>query len=162
MVKKGVCNRRAKKRGKPKIAAPFNVWRRHPDLNRRITVLQTAALATWLCRRSEKKWSGRTDLNRRRPPWQGGTLPLSYARSRGAHRTERPDTGQRLMPRHAPQPGRMATLRRNVSEFSETSAHRGVFHGCVDAVRTTWHPPPQANRVTRARSPSTIHLETDS
>ena len=25
-------------------------------------------------------WSGRTDLNRRRPPWQGGTLPLSYAR----------------------------------------------------------------------------------
>ena len=28
------------------------------------------------------KWSGRTDLNRRRPPWQGGTLPLSYARSR--------------------------------------------------------------------------------
>ncbi len=27
------------------------------------------------------KWSGRTDLNRRRPPWQGGTLPLSYARS---------------------------------------------------------------------------------
>ncbi len=25
-------------------------WRRHPDLNRRITVLQTAALATWLCR----------------------------------------------------------------------------------------------------------------
>ena len=26
-------------------------------------------------------WSGRTDLNRRRPPWQGGTLPLSYARS---------------------------------------------------------------------------------
>jgi hypothetical protein len=35
---------RKKKRGKPKIAAPFNVWRRHPDLNRRITVLQTAAL----------------------------------------------------------------------------------------------------------------------
>ena len=25
-------------------------WRRHPDSNRRITVLQTAALATWLCR----------------------------------------------------------------------------------------------------------------
>ena len=55
------------------------IWRRHPDLNRRITVLQTAALATWLCR--HKKWSGRTDLNRRRLPWQGSTLPLSYARS---------------------------------------------------------------------------------
>ncbi len=26
------------------------------------------------------KWSGRTDLNRRRLPWQGSTLPLSYAR----------------------------------------------------------------------------------
>jgi len=25
-------------------------------------------------------WSGRTDLNRRRLPWQGSTLPLSYAR----------------------------------------------------------------------------------
>ena len=29
-----------------------------------------------------KKWSGRTGSNRRRPPWQGGTLPLSYARLR--------------------------------------------------------------------------------
>ena len=29
----------------------------------------------------KKKWSGRTDLNRRRLPWQGSTLPLSYARS---------------------------------------------------------------------------------
>ena len=55
-------------------------WRRHPDLNRGITVLQTAALATWLCRH-KIKWSGRTDLNRRRLPWQGSTLPLSYARS---------------------------------------------------------------------------------
>src|SRR5205085_8137897 len=25
-------------------------------------------------------WSGRRDLNPRRPPWQGGTLPLSYSR----------------------------------------------------------------------------------
>jgi hypothetical protein len=25
-------------------------WRRHPDSNRGITVLQTVALATWLCR----------------------------------------------------------------------------------------------------------------
>ena len=25
-------------------------WRRHPDLNRGITVLQTVALTTWLCR----------------------------------------------------------------------------------------------------------------
>ena len=29
---------------------PCFYWRRQPDLNRRITVLQTAALATWLCR----------------------------------------------------------------------------------------------------------------
>jgi hypothetical protein len=28
----------------------------------------------------KKNWSGRTDLNRRRLPWQGSTLPLSYAR----------------------------------------------------------------------------------
>ena len=28
-------------------------WRRHPDLNRGITVLQTAALATWLCRQNK-------------------------------------------------------------------------------------------------------------
>ena len=26
-------------------------------------------------------WSGRRDLNSRHPPWQGGTLPLSYSRS---------------------------------------------------------------------------------
>src|SRR5579863_1408015 len=26
--------------------------------------------------------SGRRDLNPRRPPWQGGTLPLSYSRKR--------------------------------------------------------------------------------
>ncbi len=29
-----------------------------------------------------KKWSGRRDLNPRHPPWQGGALPLSYARVR--------------------------------------------------------------------------------
>src|SRR5690349_1203807 len=27
--------------------------------------------------------SGRRDSNSRRPPWQGGTLPLSYSRKRG-------------------------------------------------------------------------------
>jgi hypothetical protein len=27
--------------------------------------------------------SGRRDLNPRRPPWQGGTLPLSYSREVG-------------------------------------------------------------------------------
>src|SRR5262249_55144903 len=27
------------------------------------------------------RWSGRRDLNPRRPPWQGGTLPLSYSRN---------------------------------------------------------------------------------
>ena len=29
-------------------------------------------------------WSGRRDLNPRRPPWQGGTLPLSYSRGSNA------------------------------------------------------------------------------
>jgi hypothetical protein len=28
----------------------------------------------------QKKWSARQGLNLRHPPWQGGTLPLSYAR----------------------------------------------------------------------------------
>ena len=37
-------------------------WRRHPDSNRRITVLQTVALATWLCRHNrygagERTWT---------------------------------------------------------------------------------------------------------
>ena len=29
-------------------------------------------------------WSGRRDSNSRHPPWQGGTLPLSYYRTLGA------------------------------------------------------------------------------
>jgi hypothetical protein len=33
-------------------------------------------LTTWLCR----LWSGKRDLNPRRQPWQGCTLPLSYSR----------------------------------------------------------------------------------
>ena len=33
-----------------RLATPWNLWRRQPDSNRWITVLQTAALATWLCR----------------------------------------------------------------------------------------------------------------
>ena len=61
----------------PSLYVPIK-WRRHPDLNRSITVLQTAALPLGYA--AVKKWSGRTDSNRRRPPWQGGTLPLSYAR----------------------------------------------------------------------------------
>ena len=36
-------------------------------------------LTTWLCRLLNK-WSGKRDLNPRPPPWQGGALPLSYAR----------------------------------------------------------------------------------
>ena len=27
-----------------------------------------------------KRWSGRPDSNRRRPPWEGGILPLNYSR----------------------------------------------------------------------------------
>ena len=39
-----------------------------------IKVLQTSALATWLCR-PKKRWSERRDSNPRQPPWQGGALP---------------------------------------------------------------------------------------
>ena len=38
-------------------------------------------LTTWLWHRV---WSGRRDSNSRHPPWQGGTLPLSYYRTHGA------------------------------------------------------------------------------
>ena len=38
-------------------------------------------LTTWLWHRV---WSGRRDSNSRHPPWQGGTLPLSYYRTLGA------------------------------------------------------------------------------
>jgi hypothetical protein len=46
--------RAVEKRGKLASFTPLYDWRRHPDLNRGITVLQTAALATWLCRRLVK------------------------------------------------------------------------------------------------------------
>ena len=36
-------------------------------------------LTTWPSRRN--RWSGKRDLNSRRQPWQGCTLPLSYSRS---------------------------------------------------------------------------------
>ena len=32
---------------------------------------------------ASESWSGRRDSNPRRPPWQGGTLPLSYSRNGG-------------------------------------------------------------------------------
>ena len=38
-------------------------------------------LTTWLW---HLVWSGRRDSNSRHPPWQGGTLPLSYYRTHGA------------------------------------------------------------------------------
>ena len=38
-------------------------------------------LTAWLWHRV---WSGRRDSNSRHPPWQGGTLPLSYYRTHGA------------------------------------------------------------------------------
>ena len=48
------------------------IWRRHPDLNWGIKVLQTFALPLG---HGTKKWSGRRDSDPRHPPWQGGTLP---------------------------------------------------------------------------------------
>jgi hypothetical protein len=61
--------------------APF--WRRHPDLNRGIRVLQTHALPLGYVAASARgdgisesgKWSGRRGSNSLPPPWQGGALP---------------------------------------------------------------------------------------
>ncbi len=58
------------------------MWRRHPDLNRRIGGFADLCLTTWLCR--HLFWSGKRDLNPRLQPWQGCTLPLSYSRSKGS------------------------------------------------------------------------------
>src|SRR6185436_16686751 len=42
--------------------------------------------------KSADLWSGRRDLNPRRPPWQGGTLPLSYSRKSKGPVRYRPST----------------------------------------------------------------------
>ena len=52
-------------------------WRCHPDSDRGIKVLQTFALPLGY---GTEVWSGRRDSDPRHPPWQGGTLPLSYYR----------------------------------------------------------------------------------
>ncbi len=57
------------------------IWRRHPESNWGIKVLQTSALPLGY---AAKKWSGKRDSNSRPPPWQGGALPLSYFRTHGA------------------------------------------------------------------------------
>ena len=46
-------------------------WRRHPDLNWGIKVLQTSALPLGYV----AVWSGLRDSNSLPPPWQGGALP---------------------------------------------------------------------------------------
>ena len=63
------------------------LWRRHPDLNRGIEVLQTFALPLGHGAILQKTlfeasfiWSGRRDSNSRRSPWQGDALPLSHSR----------------------------------------------------------------------------------
>ena len=73
-------------------------WRRHPDLNRGIKVLQTLALPLGysaalpcfvLALKKEKTaqilWSGKRDSNPRHSPWQGDALPLSYSRIHHPH-----------------------------------------------------------------------------
>ena len=47
-----------------------------PGFEPGMEVLQTSALASWLCRLK----SGKRDSNSRLQPWQGCTLPLSYSR----------------------------------------------------------------------------------
>ena len=56
----------------------YDLWRRHPESNWGIKVLQTSALPLGYA--AKKKWSGKRDSNSRPPPWQGGALPLSYFR----------------------------------------------------------------------------------
>ena len=56
-------------------------WRRHPDSNWRVKLLQSFALPLG---HGAEIWSGRRDSDSRHPPWQGGTLPLSYYRISGA------------------------------------------------------------------------------
>ena len=71
-----------KEKGHP-LGCPFFFWRYWPDLNWRITVLQTGALplgysTIW---KSGTRgyvpdlWSGRRGSNSLPPPWQGGALP---------------------------------------------------------------------------------------
>ena len=79
---------RVTKKASPKTM-PF-AWRRHPDLNRGVRVLQTLALplgygADFPLRENKKQrgnrvWSGKRDSNPRHSPWQGDALPLSYSR----------------------------------------------------------------------------------
>ena len=52
------------------------IWRRHPDLNWGIKVLQTSALPLGYA----AVWSGKRGSNSRPSPWQGDALPLSYFR----------------------------------------------------------------------------------
>src|SRR2546425_2520253 len=54
-------------------------WRRHRDLNPGITVLQTVALATWLCRRW--LWALETTPYGRSSPAWGNAAPLSLHQS---------------------------------------------------------------------------------
>ena len=56
------------------------LWRRHPDLNRGIKVLQTLTLPLGYSA-INYNWSGRRDSNSRRSPWQGDALPLSHSRN---------------------------------------------------------------------------------
>ena len=56
----------------PKAFAFGIFWRWRPDLNRRITVLQTGALPLGYVTRF---WSGLRGSNPPPPPWQGGALP---------------------------------------------------------------------------------------
>ena len=72
---------------------PFSVWRRAflvPTLQRSTNLevppgfepgnkgFADLRLTAWLWHRV---WSGRRDSDSRHPPWQGGTLPLSYYRT---------------------------------------------------------------------------------
>ena len=73
---------RVTKKASPKTM-PF-AWRRHPDLNRGVKVLQTFALPLGYGAKQKQcgkyVWSGKRDSNPRHSPWQGDALPLSYSR----------------------------------------------------------------------------------
>ena len=62
----------------PPLARRGFYWRRRPDSDRRIKVLQTFALPLGygaMREKSLKKWSGRRGSDSRPQPWQGCALP---------------------------------------------------------------------------------------
>ena len=97
-------------------------WRCHPDSDRGIKVLQTFALPLGY---GTEVWSGRRDSDPRHPPWQGGTLPLSYYR---VAKIKRKWSGRRDSdPRHPPwQGGTLPLSYYRMVKYEENGVENGA------------------------------------